>query len=577
MKIWSRDRLVLVGVGVVQGVFFLIANLYWPAGGFERALMMAFVFFVAVIGLLLQFAWTGENESRLILLTVILGAIFALCTFWVWVHVPPGRGNDRGADARTMTWWLASFVALYIIGPYIQIYQRQGRATFPYTDLFFHSWGNFFIGATGLVYAWVFWTLMLLWGQLFKLIGINFFEKVFSSPRFTTLVLPIVFAYGVISGLEKARVIDTARGFVLTVFRFLLPLLCLISLLFLSALPFQGLKLLWDTDHASSLLISLIVLLILFFNAVFEDGEKAPPYLTPIRWGVEATFAALPIFSSIIFYSLHLRIDQYGFTPNRFYAAVFAVVTACYAIGYAVAVAVRRGPWMERVRPINMGLSFVIAAVALLLHTPILDPLAWSARSQYSRLVEERVDAEQFDYAYLRFHLGEEGQKVLDALERLDGHPKIEAIRKGVTNARGLNYYVRPERTNPVLGDQHFLLANGLKSVPEGLIAFLAKNLPEYHREICVKAPSCHLFPVVLDDAEKPAYCLISDNSIVPKYCFVQVNGNWTRIGELEPWDHKRDATIIEQLSKKGAEAVPSRYPDIKIGDRVFDIRPAGP
>jgi hypothetical protein len=98
------------------------------------------------------------------------------------------------------------------------------------------------------------------------------------------------------------------------------------------------------------------------------------------------------------------------------WAAVLAGVLSLYALGYAGAVLLQGSPWLPRLRPVNLALAWVVIALALLLHTPGGDPLAWSLRDQLERLRSGRVQPEEFDYAYLRFSLGREGYEALEAL-----------------------------------------------------------------------------------------------------------------------------------------------------------------
>jgi hypothetical protein len=135
-------------------------------------------------------------------------------------------------------------------------------------------------------------------------------------------------------------------------------------------------------------------------------------------------------------------------------------VVAAYSIVAAIAIVSelnwRARRWMAPVAPLNtmMAASWIVVLTALA--TPIANPWAISAQSQYQRLADGRVSAEEFDYGYLRFSLGRYGEDALDRLLALENHPQAGAIRDGAARARAAeNYreYRNPEssgrRPNP--------------------------------------------------------------------------------------------------------------------------------
>lgn len=387
-------RVALSAIGALQGVLYWFAYRYWPAAGPAQTLAASGLAFVVATGLTLQFAYTGRALGRLLSIAAVLGLVFAMCTYCVWSQVAPSAGAAPYGDdsLRQFTWLPAAIGALYVLTPYVRIYQRTGRGRFPYTELFQHSWCNGFIGALGLLYVGVFQAVVHLWAWLFAVIGVAIFDDVFGSPWFTSISSAAVFGYGVARGRESTRVLDAARGMVLAVFRLLLPVLSSITVLFLAALPVTGLMPLWDTGHPALLLYALAACTVLFLNAAFEDGAGQAPYVPLVRAGVQIAIVLLPVVAGLGLIATGLRVGQYGLTPERFFAVLIGMVTALYSLGYAASVFIRSTTWMGALRSINVALSFVLITLAVLVHTPVLDPLAWSARSQYARLAGGRVD-----------------------------------------------------------------------------------------------------------------------------------------------------------------------------------------
>ena len=570
-----RARLAFAAIGLAQGLVFWLAHEHWPATAEGRALVIAAVFFAAVAGLTAQLCWTGRDHRRLASLALTVAAPFALIAAWVWAQVPVEGAAFAGDDARFYSWVPTAFVCLYVLMPFAQIYQRDGRLAFPYPDLFFHAWTNVFVGALGQIYLAVFGALLQLWGGLFDLIGIHWFSTLFHSDWFYYSSYPAVFGFGLWTGRANARFADAGRSAVLAVFRFLMPLLAVIQLIFLAALPFTGLTALWSTGHASALLLGLAAFVVLFVNAVFEDGEAAAAYLPALRRLSEASLAALPLVLAISAYALWLRVGQYGLSPERIYAIVFCAVGSVFAIGYASALFRARGPWLGGIRRINVALSLVVVAIGFALHTPLGDPLLWSARNQAARLLARRVAPADFDFASLRFHLGHAGDAALAQLAAAADHPEHEAIAEGIRAAREASHYELKPALDHRIRDEDVRVIGSLATVPEGFTAFLGGLTDASLRGQCYSAAPCTLFAVDLDGDGRDEHCLVTaprgDIAWNPARCFAATPDGWRALGTLSGGVGSID---VEELRAHGAEPVPPHYRDVRVGDRVYRLLP---
>ncbi|MCI0365168.1 MAG: hypothetical protein L0219_14950, partial [Phycisphaerales bacterium] len=131
----------------------------------------------------------------------------------------------------------------------------------------------------------------------------------------------------------------------------------------------------------------------------------------------------------------------------------------------------------------------MVVGLALLLHTPVLDPLRLSVDSQYRRLASGVAGAATFDYGTLRFDLGHAGHEKLQALRQLSAHPEraiiaeqVEAIGK-IADPWSWKQQLR-EASAPKLTAEIFELRNASRRIPEGLLAKLDR-LQEPERERC--------------------------------------------------------------------------------------------
>ncbi|MGD6002089.1 DUF4153 domain-containing protein, partial [Xanthomonas citri pv. citri] len=139
---------------------------------------------------------------------------------------------------------------------------------------------------------------------------------------FAHLATGIMIGLGVMIGRTQQRPVQIARQILFAIFKGLLPLVALIALIFVASLPFTGLDALWKTRSATLILMCLIATVVLFVNAVYQDGEAPPPYPRWLRAVVNAALLTLPLYAALGLYALSLRIGQYGWTGERFWAAL---------------------------------------------------------------------------------------------------------------------------------------------------------------------------------------------------------------------------------------------------------------
>lgn len=578
----QTNRLVLAGIGLLQGLTSWLVVRFWPSLPHKAALLAALFVLVLISGVTFQLIWQGKRLTRLVVLSGVHGAVWSLVALWVWWQLPPAGVPYAGDGYRTATFVVAAILGVYILLPFARIYYETGRFSFPYTELFRHSWNTPFIVAIGFLFVGLYWTLVVLWAELFRILGVSFFRDVFYSTPFVHITSYTTFGLGLAVGKESHGVINTLRSITLQVFRMLMPLLALIALLFLAALIFTGLQPLWGTRAASPLLLNLLALSVLFINAVFQDGSEERPYPTWVRRGVEGMLVAMPIFAGLVLYSIGLRIHQYGLTPDRFYVVLAGIVFSLYGLGYAAAVLRRGAVWIGLIRPINIGVALFVVVLAIAVHTPVLDPLGWSARNQYQRLIEGKADPKDFDYGALRFLMGRAGYAKLEALERAESLPNALLIRTHVVAAKAAeSYYALRKARPPKQLTEPELLKGRLEVLPKGAEApeRLLQAVVEKHSagaDNCVRVGGCLLYAVNLDEDPENEYLLVppllSYDSIT---IFDQGTDGWDKIGSLvlRSGTWVKPAELIEKLRASEIELIAPIYRDIKIGDSVYGVR----
>lgn len=408
MGVHNRLLHLALGIGLVQGLlFWLLLNLAETASDWRPALA-GVACAVSVGGLTLQLLGEQVRNRIALLLTLALSVLIGTLSAWSL------RLDDTGL---LLAWFFFAALIAYIGIAFILAWPSREQGRLRYADLFRHAWNNGFILFFAQLLVGVFSSLLGLWALLFGMLGIDFFGELFGSQGFMSVSGALVFAVGVRMACSNERVIGLLRGLLLTLCRFLLPLAALIVVLFVLALPFTGLQAIWQTGHANAILLSLLLATLLLVNGVFQDGSESIVYPRPLRRLAEAALLGLPVLAGLAAYSLYLRIEQYGLTPQRYYAVLLVLMALLYALAFCWALRPGQAGWLASLRQTNPPLALLLLALLSLAQLPGLDAQESSARSQVARLLDGRVSAEHFDAYYLRHELGEPGRRQFATLQ----------------------------------------------------------------------------------------------------------------------------------------------------------------
>ncbi|GAA0300224.1 hypothetical protein GCM10009087_07570 [Sphingomonas oligophenolica] len=409
---WRLRPAILAAIGLIAAIIVQqLADQHRPSAVIPEAvttLRLALAIGIGTAALALGF---GMERTRLlwsVSFALLAGAVTGLIYFW--------SGGAPGwwfGDWRYASLWLSIAITV----PLFQTARDEGRARFPYAEVHGHAWTNVVLWCACWAFTGIVFLLAWLLSALFDLIGLHFLRELLEKSWFAAALAGA--AFGGALGLlrERDRIVRLLQRVVTAVLAVLAPVLGVGLLLFLVALPFTGLHALWEaTKSTTPILLSCVIGALILANAVIGDGEDEELTNPVLRWGAMALgLAALPL-CVIAAIATGLRIDQYGFTPDRLWALVFVILATTYGVAYFVSLVLGRNQWAARVRPANLRIAFIVAAVALFLATPILSFNAISTADQVARLESGRITPDKFDWAALAFDFGDPGKAALKRL-----------------------------------------------------------------------------------------------------------------------------------------------------------------
>jgi hypothetical protein len=433
-------------IGLTQGIalyglFEASQRAAWPAtNGPLFAPLCAIAIFVPLVVAL------DLTELRPRLLAGWVAIVTLVCAGLAWYDVyrdpflyPFSSSYQNAASPQlhnlpSYYLWFGLALGLFVGHSLLIAGANDGRRIARYSTYFGVSWKYGLQAAMAAAFAGVFWLVLWLGAELFRLIKIDALSQLIQKPWFWIPATSLALICAVHVTDVRVGIVRGMRTLSCTLLAWLLPLMTLIAVCFVAALPFTGLEPLWSTRYASTILLVAAASLIFLVNAAYQDGTRAAvadgsdtrPLPPPLRWAIAAASLILVPIVVLAAYGISLRVRQYGWSSERVVATACALLAALYAIGYAMT-AVRSYVSLSWLEATNVATAFAIPAIILALFTPLADPARIAVADQVGRLKAGTIAPEKFDYLFLRFGAGRFGVDALRDLAAQKDMPVVAA------------------------------------------------------------------------------------------------------------------------------------------------------
>ncbi|WP_449547216.1 DUF4153 domain-containing protein [Lelliottia amnigena] len=417
----------IVLVGAIQGficylVTWYIAYADLPADSFW---LVCVVPATVVLSTTLALSVTSFKQRTLWLaLAVIVLAVAGMGAWLKWTLYGLERWDIRDA---LIFFGFNLLVMSFLMLPWLQRKLHPASGNDFYTDFHNRSWHNALTLALIFLSNGLFWLVLFLWAELFKLVGIRFFEMLFfDTDWFIAIAIGAVSACAAILARMQLRLIQALQNLLTLIATGLLPLVALLSLLFIAVLPFVGFDAISARTSAAGLLLSLSMLLLILATVVWSPQRVLLPYPFPLRWLIRVALLVAPVYPLLTTWALWLRIGQYGWTPERLYAVLTTLVALVWAVGFCISVINPRRNPLSVQRYVTPAVALLALACLILIHTPILDPWRISVASHMARYHDGRITADQVSLHML----SQTGRKGREALVALKNDPQFTSDAK---------------------------------------------------------------------------------------------------------------------------------------------------
>ena len=569
-------------LGLTQGLaLFLLYSAYdaktWPAteGAIFAPLVLVSVFVPTIL-----IAGLSNLRPRTLVIWAIVAAV--LCIGLGLHDIIRAPTDIRGASRiiPSAPLWLALTAGLFIAHGLIVAGDGERAYIASYPRYFDVIWTLAVQLALSAAFVGVFWGLLSLGAELFRLIQIEALRELIKRQWFSIPVTTLALACALHVTDVQAGLVRSARTLALMLLSWLLPLMTLMIVAFLLALPFTGLEVLWSMRRATAIMLAAAAMLAVLVNAVYQDGQLQGVTQRVLRYVCIVAVVALIPLIGLAAYGLALRVEQYGWTPDRVFVLGCVIVGAWGAIGYTLAAA-RSGPSLKWIEATNVSGAFVALAILFALFTPIADPARISVASQVARLEAGQVPPHRVDFDFLRFRSGRYGTEALARLaERKEGTEAAAIAERARQALAWTSIYSRGEfvATPQTRATNITVVHPAGGSLPDSFLQqdWNADRDSRYRTECMTMDYKCEAVMLDLDGDGQLEIILFGRSFSNPRRwtddsVFKMGEKGWTRVGSIESL---RCHGLRDALRQGRFEVVPPVMKDIVASGRRLQFRP---
>jgi hypothetical protein len=549
-------------VALVQGavLLWLYRTVHpWTTARPDAALFAALAFVGCAVPVAVQFGLGRLRPVTLIIWAIVAALVLAGLTVHDVLRLP------AAARHPTPSGELAFYgsAMLFMAHALVTAGDAARRVVPDYRTYFEVAWTLAIRLVLAFLFVGLFWLLLLAGAEMFHLIGLDFLRRLMRHDWFGIPVTALMLGAGIHLTDLRENVVRAVRVLVLNLLSWLLPVMAVLAVGFLAALPFAGLPRLWSVHRVTASLLVACAALVVLANAAFQDGRKDAPGQRILRLPTRVAALVLAPLVALAAYGLWLRVDQHGLTPDRIGAAACLIAAAVYAVGYAAA-ALWPARWVGTVARANVAAAFVAIALILALFSPAADPARLSVADQMHRLEGGKVSPDAFDFAFLHWHGARYGEAALRRLASQAG-PGAAWARDALA---GKTISAPPTPPLTQLAAQIAVRPPG-RTLPDD---FLRQDWTKQGREAppCLRDPThCTALLVDLDGDGTDEVVL---NFRYRADVYRRSPAGWTLVGDLAG-AYCSGASDAFRTAPFGAVA--SEWRDLEVGGRRYRVNPS--
>ncbi|EPM1689008.1 DUF4153 domain-containing protein [Citrobacter freundii] len=413
-EISRTTRLGMIFIGLLQGALCYLLMTYLVPHN-DGWLFYGMPATIAITSALLLTVVSFKQRALWYWMALIFVVVLAMSAWLKWQVEDSDKWRQH--EVFMFYGWRLLLMAMLAL-PWIQYSLHVSREQARYPHFYRQLWLNALTLLIVFVANGLFWLVLLLWREMFKLVGIPFFSTLFfDTDWFGYVAFGLITALAVVLARTQSRLVTAVQKLLTFIATGLLPLVALLALMFILTLPFTGLEVISQRVSAAGLMSTLTLLLLLLMAIVREPQKEALPYPGALRYLIKCSLIVAPIYMLIAGWSLWVRIQQYGWTPERLYGVLVVVVLLVWSFGYLASILRRGRNPLELQGPVILGVSLLALGLLVLLSSPVIDAWRISVNSHMGLYHSGKIKPDQVSL-YMLDHSGKPGRAVLEALQK---------------------------------------------------------------------------------------------------------------------------------------------------------------
>ncbi|WP_410736179.1 DUF4153 domain-containing protein [Citrobacter freundii] len=435
-EISRTTRLGMIFIGLLQGALCYLLMTYLVPHN-DGWLFYGMPATIAITSALLLTVVSFKQRALWYWMALIFVVVLAMSVWLKWQVEDSDKWRQH--EVFMFYGWRLLLMAMLAL-PWIQYSLHVSREQARYPHFYRQLWLNALTLLIVFVANGLFWLVLLLWSEMFKLVGILFFNTLFfDTDWFGYVAFGLITALAVVLARTQSRLATAVQKLLTFIATGLLPLVALLALMFILTLPFTGLEAISQRVSAAGLMSTLTLLLLLLMAIVREPQKEALPYPGALRYLIKCSLIVAPIYMLIAGWSLWVRIQQYGWTPERLYGVLVVVVLLVWSFGYLASILRRGRNPLELQGPVILGVSLLALGLLVLLSSPVIDAWRISVSSHMGLYLSGKIKPDQVSL-YMLDHSGKPGRAALEALQ------KDVAFNQDIKRRRDLNSLLQGSR-----------------------------------------------------------------------------------------------------------------------------------
>ena len=413
-EISRTTRLGMIFIGLLQGALCYLLMTYLVPHN-DGWLFYGMPATIAITSALLLTVVSFKQRALWYWMALIFVVVLAMSAWLKWQVEDSDKWRQH--EVFMFYGWRLLLMAMLAL-PWIQYSLHVSREQARYPYFYRQLWLNALTLLIVFVANGLFWLVLLLWSEMFKLVGIPFFSTLFfDTDWFGYVAFGLITALAVVLARTQSRLVTAVQKLLTFIATGLLPLVALLALMFILTLPFTGLEAISQRVSAAGLMSTLTLLLLLLMAIVREPQKEALPYPGALRYLIKCSLIVAPIYMLIAGWSLWVRIQQYGWTPERLYGVLVVVVLLVWSFGYLASILRRGRNPLELQGPVILGVSLLALGLLVLLSSPVIDAWRISVNSHMGLYHSGKIKPDQVSL-YMLDHSGKPGRAALEALQK---------------------------------------------------------------------------------------------------------------------------------------------------------------